>query len=141
MFSVRANDDSAPAGVLFIYHLLSFEQTACFCKIRSCFVIQIMIIVILTRISYYFISSALDAPVTTDDDLMMVPGSENGYVEEASEYRFFLYRHWSLYDAMFHSPYVAAKLNVWNQQGTAKLQVRLRGYLISFFVLLCSFKK
>jgi len=54
---------------------------------------------------------------------MMVPGSENGYVEEASEYRFFLYRHWSLYDAMFHSPYVAAKLNVWNQQGTAKLQV------------------
>ena len=69
---------------------------------------------------------ALDAPATTgtEDDLMMVPGSENGYVEEASEYRFFLYRHWSLYDAMFHSPYVAAKLNVWNQQGTAKLQVR-----------------
>ena len=140
----------------------------------------------------------------------MVQGSENGYVEEASEYRFFLYRyvvrvcmyyldtsvrwwvlrifwyttflwrsclfstlynyvllftdtvsytttllppaqsttypttlhplpyhlinylpyptlhnnrHWSLYDAMAHSPYVAAKLSVWNQQGTARLKV------------------
>lgn len=55
---------------------------------------------------------------------MLVPGSENGHVEEAAEYRFFLYRHWSLYDAMFHSPYVASKLSVWNHQGTAKLQVR-----------------
>lgn len=57
--------------------------------------------------------------------MMLVPGSENGYVEEASEYRFFLYRHWSLYDAMYHSPYVASKLGVWNPQGTVKLQVRV----------------
>ena len=56
-------------------------------------------------------------------DMMLVPGSENGHVEEAAEYRFFLYRHWSLYDAMYHSPYVAAKLNVWTHQGTNKLQV------------------
>ena len=54
-------------------------------------------------------------------DLMTVPGSENGHVEEAAEYRFFLYRHWSLYDAMYHSPYVAAKLSVWSQQGKARL--------------------
>lgn len=59
-----------------------------------------------------------------ESELMLVPGSENGHVEEAAEYRFFLYRHWSLYDAMFHSPYVASKLSVWNHQGTAKLQVR-----------------
>jgi hypothetical protein len=55
-------------------------------------------------------------------ELIMVQGSDNGHVEEAAEYRFFLYRHWSLYDAMYHSPYVAAKLNVWSNQGTVKLQ-------------------
>jgi hypothetical protein len=55
-------------------------------------------------------------------ELIMVQGSDNGHVEEAAEYRFFLYRHWSLFDAMYHSPYVAAKLNVWSNQGTVKLQ-------------------
>lgn len=58
-----------------------------------------------------------------DGDMTLVPGSETGQVEEASEYRFFLYRHWSLYDAMFHSPYIASKLRAWNQQGTATFQV------------------
>ncbi|KAJ1412696.1 CDC45-like protein-domain-containing protein [Ochromonadaceae sp. CCMP2298] len=53
--------------------------------------------------------------------MLTVPGSEYGHVEEASEYRFFLHRHWSLYDAMYHSPYMAAKLGVWNSQGTGKL--------------------
>jgi len=55
--------------------------------------------------------------------MLVVPGSENGHVEESSEYRFYLYRHWSLYDSMYHSPYVAAKMNVWNNQGTAQLLV------------------
>lgn len=32
-------------------------------------------------------------------------------------------RHWSLYDAMFYSNYVASKLEVWKTQGTAKLKV------------------
>lgn len=60
--------------------------------------------------------------------MLVVPGSENGHVEESAEYRFYLYRHWSLYDSMYHSPYVAAKMNVWNNQGTAQL-------LVSVFVL------
>jgi hypothetical protein len=84
---------------------------------------------------------ALPALLPDDGDLMMVPGSETGHVEEASEYRFFLYRHWSLYDAMYHSPYVASKLCVWNQQGTVKLQVRICwfycGGLHSCFCVLC----
>jgi hypothetical protein len=78
---------------------------------------------------------ALPALLPDDGDLMMVPGSETGHVEEASEYRFFLYRHWSLYDAMYHSPYVASKLGVWNQQGTVKLQVRI-GSCFSMYALL-----
>jgi len=37
------------------------------------------------------------------------------------EYRFMLYRHWSLYDSMYHSNYVAAKLRVWQDDGTLAL--------------------
>ena len=66
-----------------------------------------------------------DAQPSNDEEMLVVPGSENGHVEESSEYRFHLYRHWSLYDSMYHSPYIAAKMNVWNNQGTAQLLVSL----------------
>eukprot|EP01035_Chromulina_nebulosa_P018949 gene18949-24757_t len=56
---------------------------------------------------------------TTDT---IVPGSENGNISEGLEYRFFMYRHWSLYDSMYYSPYIASKLLVWQSQGTSKLQ-------------------
>lgn len=52
-----------------------------------------------------------------------VPGSENGHIQEGAEYRFFLHRHWSLLEAMTHSPYVAAKLSVWNSRGATRLNV------------------
>ena len=35
--------------------------------------------------------------------------------------RFMLLRHWSLYDSMLHSPYLAARLHVWNESGTKRL--------------------
>jgi cell division control protein 45 len=37
------------------------------------------------------------------------------------EYRFMLFRHWSLYDSMFHSGYVASKLGVWREYGQKRL--------------------
>ena len=52
-----------------------------------------------------------------------VRGSEAGRVEESRhEFRFYLYRHWSLYDAMHYSPYVASKMAVWKTHGSFKLQ-------------------
>ena len=51
-----------------------------------------------------------------------VQGAETGRIEELNEYRFFMYRHWSLYDSMYFSPYVASKLACWKSQGNAKLQ-------------------
>ena len=54
-----------------------------------------------------------------------VQASENGRVEDTMDYRFFLYRHWSLYDSMYFSPYVASKLSTWRAQGGAKLQEML----------------
>ncbi|RMZ89174.1 hypothetical protein DV736_g3607, partial [Chaetothyriales sp. CBS 134916] len=35
--------------------------------------------------------------------------------------RFVLLRHWSLYDSMLYSPYVAARLHVWNESGQKRL--------------------
>ncbi|OAL36435.1 hypothetical protein AYO20_04331 [Fonsecaea nubica] len=35
--------------------------------------------------------------------------------------RFLLLRHWSLYDSMLHSPYLASRLHVWNESGIKRL--------------------
>lgn len=51
-----------------------------------------------------------------------VQGAQTGHITEGPEFRFFLYRHWSLYDSMCYSPYVAAKLGVWQAQGSGKLK-------------------
>ncbi|KAG8528159.1 uncharacterized protein KY384_007075 [Bacidia gigantensis] len=37
------------------------------------------------------------------------------------EPRFLLIRHWSLYESMLHSPYLGAKLHIWNDQGRKRL--------------------
>ena len=37
------------------------------------------------------------------------------------EPRFLLIRHWSLYDSMLHSPYLATRLHIWNDTGRKRL--------------------
>eukprot|EP01137_Pigoraptor_chileana_P006290 Opistho-2@50463 len=37
------------------------------------------------------------------------------------EFRFMLFRHWSLFDGMMHSSYVANTLGIWNEKGRKKL--------------------
>ncbi|KAL7751816.1 DNA replication initiation factor cdc45 [Sorochytrium milnesiophthora] len=37
------------------------------------------------------------------------------------EYKFMLFRHWSLYDSMFHSWYIASKLTLWRDHGRNRL--------------------
>jgi cell division control protein 45 len=32
-----------------------------------------------------------------------------------------LYRHWSFYDALYHSRYVATSLGIWSERGRTKL--------------------
>ncbi|KAL0947422.1 hypothetical protein HGRIS_013534 [Hohenbuehelia grisea] len=46
-------------------------------------------------------------------------------VRTCDELRFPLFRHWTLYDAMFHSSYVASKLGIWKERG----RKRLTGFL------------
>jgi cell division control protein 45 len=32
-----------------------------------------------------------------------------------------MFRHWNLYDAMYHSSYVASKLGIWKERGRKRL--------------------
>lgn len=51
-----------------------------------------------------------------------IAGAQSGQIQETAEYRFFLHRHWSLYESMFHSSYIASRFSVWNTRGLSKLQ-------------------
>ncbi|TFK29808.1 cell division control protein 45 [Coprinopsis marcescibilis] len=42
-------------------------------------------------------------------------------VRPTDELRFMLFRHWNLYDAMYHSSYVASKLGIWKERGRKRL--------------------
>lgn len=42
-------------------------------------------------------------------------------IRATEELRFTLFRHWTLYDAMYHSSYVASKLGIWKERGRKKL--------------------
>jgi hypothetical protein len=57
-----------------------------------------------------------------DGDLqVVVPGAETGHIEEGPEFRFFMYRHWSLFDSMYYSPYIATKISIWTPEGVTNL--------------------
>lgn len=42
-------------------------------------------------------------------------------VYAADDLRFMMFRHWNLYDAMYHSAYVASKLGIWKERGRKRL--------------------
>jgi cell division control protein 45 len=42
-------------------------------------------------------------------------------IKSEDEYRFMMFRHWSLYDSMYHSGYVSSKLGVWKDAGKKRL--------------------
>lgn len=56
------------------------------------------------------------------EEEVVAQGAETGHIQEVQEFRFFMHRHWSLFDSMYHSPYIASKMPVWQAHGTAKLQ-------------------
>lgn len=53
--------------------------------------------------------------------LATVTSNDHTLQFERHEFQFVLYRHWSLYDSMFHSPQVAARLGIWSEGGRRKL--------------------
>lgn len=51
----------------------------------------------------------------------MVGHPDDTSIRPSEELRFALFRHWNLYDAMYHSPYVASKLGIWKEKGRKRL--------------------
>lgn len=54
------------------------------------------------------------------DDLKSQNPDDNS-VYASDELRFMMFRHWNLYDAMYHSSYVASKLGIWKERGRKRL--------------------
>ena len=74
--------------------------------------------------------TALDAaprgvPRAADHEDAVMPTTARGPHDRAirlsPEPRFLLVRHWSLYDSMRHSPYLAARLQLWSERGAGRL--------------------
>ncbi|UIZ25525.1 hypothetical protein KXD40_006436 [Peronospora effusa] len=64
---------------------------------------------------------AIDAPTPlsgsgANGDEERHPGYNDGKISFEEEYRFMCYRHWSLYEAMYYSDYVASKLGLYHDQ-------------------------
>ena len=53
----------------------------------------------------------------------VVPTSEELIIRGEDEFRFVLFRHWSLWDSMYHSSYVANRLGLWKDRGLSKLNM------------------
>jgi cell division control protein 45 len=52
----------------------------------------------------------------------LLPHAGDSQIRTSEELRFSLFRHWNLYDSMYHSGYVANKLGIWQERGRKKLQ-------------------
>ncbi|KAH7107552.1 CDC45-like protein [Auriculariales sp. MPI-PUGE-AT-0066] len=58
---------------------------------------------------------------TAPSEQSQVLGADDSSIRPVEELRFTLYRHWGLYDAMYHSAYVANKLGIWKDKGRKRL--------------------
>ncbi|KAG6334874.1 hypothetical protein ID866_4215 [Astraeus odoratus] len=63
----------------------------------------------------------LPADVTSNPDAITALNPDDLSLRATEELRFTLFRHWTLYDAMFHSSYVAGKLGIWKERGRKRL--------------------
>jgi len=61
----------------------------------------------------------------TGDEALRVTAAEDHRIVCDDEFRFMMYRHWSLYESMSHSDYVAAKFEVWTVKGQKKLKTMI----------------
>ena len=67
--------------------------------------------------------SNADMPTTRSlEDGTVVKAFDERRITYNEEYRFMLLRHWSLYESMLHSSYVATKMQTWTERGRANLR-------------------
>lgn len=69
---------------------------------------------------------------------------DDGAIRCTEEYRFMMVRHWSLYESMYNSNYVASRLGIWREPGRQRLLALLAkmGYVFAMELLamsICSY--
>ncbi|KAG0343263.1 hypothetical protein BG004_005429 [Podila humilis] len=62
-----------------------------------------------------------EAHAGLDDLVPQTSATEEGAIRCTDEYRFMMVRHWSLYESMYHSNYVASRLGIWREPGRKRL--------------------
>ena len=72
-------------------------------------------------IYYDEVSRLNPLPPTNDVHGLAALSADDMSLRTTDELRFELFRHWTLYDAMSHSSYVAGKLGLWKEQGRKRL--------------------
>jgi cell division control protein 45 len=70
---------------------------------------------------YYDEVFRLNPGPNTENKGTLTLNPDDQSIRTADELRFMLFRHWTLYDAMYHSSYVASKLGIWKERGRKKL--------------------
>lgn len=70
---------------------------------------------------YYDEVFRLNPPTTNTNPDQSAINPDDQSVRATDELRFMLFRHWTLYDAMYHSSYVAGKLGIWKEKGRKRL--------------------
>ena len=68
--------------------------------------------------------SKTTAAVDDEDTRVRVPDEGRIHVME-EEYRIMLYRHWSVYEALYHGQYVSTQLLTWTEKGRKRLDTFL----------------
>ena len=64
---------------------------------------------------------SLNPPLNAQEERSM-SGMEEGRISRMDDFRFMLYRHWSLYQGMYHSSYIATRLAIWKDKGKRRLE-------------------
>ncbi|KAG4304658.1 hypothetical protein PORY_002051, partial [Pneumocystis oryctolagi] len=62
-------------------------------------------------------------PISDTENIKRTNGktANDSSIRAKEEFRFMLFRHWSLYDAMLHSFYLGTKLKIWSEYGKKRL--------------------
>jgi hypothetical protein len=79
------------------------------------------------RVRYSVQDTTINQLAATDPNRVMttnvsIGGCQNGNIVTTDEYRFPLYRHWTLENSMLHSSYVACRFPVWKADGRDQLK-------------------
>jgi len=65
--------------------------------------------------------SSTSSSLVASSDPLASTGPNDRSIRPSEELRFCLFRHWNLYDSMYHSGYLGSKMKLWTERGRRNL--------------------